>query len=279
MTTFAAVVVIGLHVPAQAAHSGSAAAAPDSLSGEALAELRAALDTEPTPPPLSGKAAADLAAKDRAARASWNEMQQKRDGGTMGTLCIPELCGVPANGSVSNVLQYPQERGYWCGPSALRTALRVRIASPATQTTLASKLGTTTDGTAWYDGTYPMENALDSYLGAYGANYASVALSGSPSTTDKSNYKIRIYNNTKNNWATVGDAYEVTGGPHLVGHPNSNIFHWFTIYGYSNYGDGTNYADPASGSSSVSWGSQVPKYSNMSSDTIVVIMGGRGYVW
>jgi hypothetical protein len=68
----------------------------------------------------------------------------------------------------------------------------------------------------------------------------------------------------------------------LIGHPgNRTIFHWFAIRGYFDWGNDTHYADPVAGvpTSIISWAGPVPRYSTMSSNTIAVIMGGRGYVW
>lgn len=79
-------------------------------------------------------------------------------------------------------------------------------------------------------------------------------------------------------FALVGDAYEVPGGPHLVGHPNITIYHWFDIRGYTSSGANTEYEDSVHGSST-SWAGGVPAYSTLSSTTIAKIVGGRGYVW
>ena len=74
----------------------------------------------------------------------------------------------------------------------------------------------------------------------------------------------------------AGDAWEVAGGPHLTGHPASQtIFHWFTVIGYGNYAATTTYEDSAT-----SVWSSVPAYTfGFSSQTLVTILGGRGYVW
>lgn len=82
-----------------------------------------------------------------------------------------------------------------------------------------------------------------------------------------------------NNYPVAGDAYEVVNGYHLVGHPNANIFHWFAIDGYSNYGSSTHYADSVHGASSISWSGNVPAYSTMDSSIIARIVDGRGIIW
>lgn len=57
--------------------------------------------------------------------------------------------------------------------------------------------------------------------------------------------------------------------------------HWINIRGYD-YAYGynlTRYEDSVSGASSISWSSGVPPYSTFDSNTMVVILGGRGYIW
>ena len=82
------------------------------------------------------------------------------------------------------------------------------------------------------------------------------------------------------------NAYEVGGYypnglpyPHLKGHPNITIFHWFEIGGYQGgytAGPGTSiyYADSAT-----SVWTSVPQFSWYDAWTLVVILGGRGYIW
>ncbi len=48
--------------------------------------------------------------------------------------------------------------------------------------------------------------------------------------------------------------------------------------GYSNYGSNTYYVDPASGGVGVSF-NYVAKYGTYSSNSMMVVMGARGYVW
>lgn len=240
-------------------------------------------------PTLTPQQEADLAVKDAEAEELWQQMLELRaalESGAQFTASgqsVEELLASCPDGDCSfataGVTQYAQERSYWCGPAMLKSLVRVRNVS-ISQSTAANRLGTTTAGTDWYDGNrYPVEYALDYYLGPYGANYVPVNLPGSPTSTQKSQFQSRLTANTNGNWGIAGDAWEVPGGPHLVGHPDWTIFHWFAIRGYLDWGARTNYADPASGAGSLSWGSQVPRYSNMNSNTVVTIMGGRGYIW
>lgn len=65
---------------------------------------------------------------------------------------VPALDGVDLLGSYDHRINVPyflQERSYWCGPATTREILGYIVATPASQTTLAGDLGTTTDGT-WF---------------------------------------------------------------------------------------------------------------------------------
>ncbi|MDY5910881.1 MAG: C39 family peptidase [Inconstantimicrobium porci] len=66
---------------------------------------------------------------------------------------------------------------------------------------------------------------------------------------------------------------------HDVKLQTSNISHWFAIDGYKDYGNTIWYVDPASGGKGISWGSNVPKYSNMGYSKLARIVNGRGIVW
>jgi hypothetical protein len=276
-------VVLGLAI----ASAGLTPAHADAgtLSGDQLAALRAALDTAPKDPgaPVNAAKAAKHAAFMRNAK-GFNAAFAKASGKTAGvqSIAVPQTTCTPDDPcakTVGAITQVPQQNGYYCGPATLVELVKARSVS-ISQATAASTMHTTTNGTDWYNGsTYPMATGLNTYLGPSGAIYVPVGLSGSPSTTEKNNYMSDLYDDVMNNWGIAGDAYEVVGGPHLVGHPNSNIFHWFAIRGFESYGASTRYTDSVYGATSISWYSSVPAYSTMSSNTIAVIMGGRGYVW
>ena len=147
------------------------------------------------------------------------------------------------------------------------------------QDTAASALGTTVEGTAWYDGSYPMADALNRYLGPQGASYAPTTLAWGPSSAEKAAYRTRLVSDIYHGWAVAGNALEVAGGPHLVGHPDVTIFHWFEIRGYEESGTAAQYEDSVHGADSIGWSGGVPAYATYNSDTLVTVMGGRGYVW
>ena len=178
--------------------------------------------------------------------------------------------------------QTSQATSYYCGPASVHEALGT-IGISLSQAAAATKLHTTTGGTAWSGGGtspsgYPVPDVLN---GSQGRNYyvpqpVSNATSNAISTF-KGDLKMDVYAVRA---PLVGDAWEVPGGPHLVGHPtNREIFHWFEIRGYQNSGGSTMYEDSVHGASSISWSGSVPAYSTLASSTIVTIISGRGYVW
>ena len=178
--------------------------------------------------------------------------------------------------------QTSQATSYYCGPASVHEALGT-IGIALSQAAAATKLHTTTGGTAWSGGGtspsgYPVPDVLN---GNQGRNYyvpqpVPNATSNAISTF-KGDLKMDVY---AIGAPLVGDAWEVPGGPHLVGHPtNREIFHWFEIRGYQNSGGSTMYEDSVHGAGSISWSGGVPAYSTLASGTIVTIISGRGYVW
>jgi hypothetical protein len=149
------------------------------------------------------------------------------------------------------------------------------------QSKAARELKTTPGGTDWSDSAgFPVPNTLnaDQQRNAYVA----VALPWSPTSAQIRTYENDLVTDINRNGGAplAGNAYEVPGGPHLVGHPvNQAISHWFDIRGYSNSGATTDYEDSVHGASSIGWSAAVPAYSALSSAAIVNILGARGYDW
>ncbi|MGW0466094.1 hypothetical protein ACWDX6_12575 [Streptomyces sp. NPDC003027] len=200
------------------------------------------------------------------------------------------LQGALAGYKLSGGLHQSQKTSYWCGPATLVIAQSARDeVAGRSQQDAATLLKTNTNGTAWYGINinvpgptgYPMADALNHRLP--GAGYVPKALPYTPTATDKANFRQHITHNTDNDFAIAGNAWEVPGGPHLVGHPNIEIFHWVAIDGYNTdtAAAQVNYLDPVGGVSTsvISWAGSVPKSAHISSDTLTTIMGGRGYVW
>lgn len=183
------------------------------------------------------------------------------------------------SGLVDKMRWVQQINNYYCGPATLVTMLKAVDVS-RTQSQAASMLGTTTAGTDWYNGTtYPMASAMNSVVPS-GVTYYAQALNTSPTSAQKTTFRTRLVADVNDQFGIAGNAWEVVGGPRLVGHPtNREIFHWIPIRGYSSSGGSTHYVDPAAGAASISWGAGVPKNSAIPTNTMATILGGRGYVW
>ena len=136
-------------------------------------------------------------------------------------------------------------------------------------------------GTDWSNpGGYPVPKVLNKNQSKN--NYVAVGLPWSPTKAQIKTFETDLVTDINHNGGVplAGNAYEVPGGPHLVGHPvNQTIFHWFDIRGYKNSGATTDYEDSVHGASSIGWAATVPAYSSLPSKTIVTIIGARGYAW
>lgn len=210
--------------------------------------------------------------------------------GAPGTADSTGTAGALAGYKLSGGIHQSQQTSYWCGPAALVITQSAHDeVGGRSQRDAATLLKTTTAGTAWYGidinvpgpTGYPMVDALNYRLP--GAGYVPNALPYTPTAADKTAFKQHITHNTDYDYAIAGNAWEVPGGPHLVGHPNIEIFHWVAIDGYNTdtAAAQVNYLDPVGGVSTsvISWAGPVPKSAHISSDTLTTIMGGRGYVW
>jgi hypothetical protein len=172
--------------------------------------------------------------------------------------------------------QIPQDTTYFCGPATASELIKARTFNLVSQYTLQGPLHCNTSGTPWYDGAgatgYPMADTLNSYMNTgfyipYGT------------TVTASSFQSKVIYDIDSNYGTAGDAWEVPGGPHLIGHPvGSTIYHWFAIFGYGDYGNSIYYKDSVAGST-VSWSGSVPASSAMDYVTLARIVNGRGIIW
>jgi hypothetical protein len=176
--------------------------------------------------------------------------------------------------------QQPQTRDYYCGPATVSEML-AQLGVRLTQRAAARSLRTSQGGTDWSDARgYPVPKLLNSEQDRN--NYVAVALPWSPTRKQIRTYETDLVAdiNHRGGVPLAGDAYEVPGGPHLVGHPAyATIFHWFDIRGYRHSGAITDYEDSVHGATSIGWSGSVPAYSALPSATIVYILGARGYDW
>ena len=187
--------------------------------------------------------------------------------------------GLPAARDLAGT-QQPQVLGYFCGPATVAEML-AQVGVRMSQNTAAHQLGTNPSGTNWSDASgYPVPRVLNQNQKRNA--YVAVALPWAPTAKQISTYEIDLVADINDNGGAplAGNAYEVAGGPHLVGNPvNQTIMHWFDIRGYHNYGAITDYEDSVHGATSIGWGLSVPAYSSMPSAAIADIVGARGYAW
>lgn len=175
--------------------------------------------------------------------------------------------------------QQAQMRNYYCGPamvSEMLAQLGVTLSQPAA----ARELGTRS-GTDWSNAHgYPVPRVLDAHQRK--TRYVAVGLPWTPTRAQIATYIADLVTDISRGSGVPigGDAYEIPGGPHLVGHPpGQEIMHWFDIRGYGRSGALTYYEDSVHGAPSIAWSAGVPAYSSLPSGTVVYILGARGYVW
>jgi len=176
--------------------------------------------------------------------------------------------------------QQAQITDYFCGPATVSEML-AEMGRHVSQRKAAWQLGTTPGGTDWSDSRgYPVPNVLNKNQKLN--SYVAVGLPWTPTASQITVYQTDLVTDINHNGGVplAGNAYEVPGGPHLVGHPvNQTIYHWFDIRGYRRSGAITDYQDSVHGASSIGWAAAVPAYSSLPSATIVNIVGARGYDW
>jgi hypothetical protein len=176
--------------------------------------------------------------------------------------------------------QRAQIRNYFCGPAAV-TEMLAQLNVVLHQQAAARELGTTPAGTDWSNAHgYPVPRVLNAHQTR--TKYVSVALPWSPTRAQIGVFRMDLVTDISRGPGVplAGNAYEVPGGPHLIGHPaGQTIMHWFDIRGYSQAGAVTDYEDSVHGASSIGWSAAVPAYSSLSTVAMVYILGARGYVW
>ncbi|HEY7198783.1 MAG TPA: hypothetical protein VIC57_01160 [Candidatus Dormibacteraeota bacterium] len=255
--------------PACAAASAPAAAAVP-LSGATLASVaayRAVHDTVRLPVDLAASVPAAVAAQ-VARRAA-----ARRAPVRLARAAPAAPCAASGRIVLANLDQQGQITDYYCGPAtvsemAATRGLRVDQGVAARWMGTGPSSGTSVD---------QLTRGLNQFVGwPGGGTYAFVSLSYSPTPNERAAFVARLRSDltTYGGWPVAGDAWEVPGGPHLVGHPDVEIFHWIEIGGM---GDGDTVAYYADSATTV-W-SGVPAYSWIDLGALVAILGGRGYAW
>jgi len=175
--------------------------------------------------------------------------------------------------------QKAQMRNYYCGPATVSEML-AQMGVMLSQSAAARELGGRS-GTDWSNARgYPVPRVLDAHQ--HQTRYVAVGLPWTPTRRQIATYVADLVTDiSKGSGVPIaGDAYEVPGGPHLVGHPpGQEIMHWFDVRGYARSGALTYYEDSVHGAPSIAWSAGVPAYSALPSATVVYILGARGYIW
>ncbi len=176
--------------------------------------------------------------------------------------------------------QQPQVRNYYCGPATVSEML-AQLGVTLSQRAAARELRTNSTGTDWSGSRgYPVPKVLNAHQKL--RRYVAVGLPWTPTAAQIKTFELDLVTDMNDGPGVplAGNAYEVPGGPHLVGHPpGQEIMHWFDIRGYARSGAITDYEDSVHGAPSIGWSSAVPAYSSLTSAAVVYIVGARGYVW
>lgn len=270
--------------PDAGADAASRRPAPAPAVERAVADYKAAHDVEGLAQRAGNAeaAAAHAAAKAAAAPApapsaitalsSDAALRACAGGGPLGV--TPDTSG-PGYAWVDYLNQQGQVTSYYCGPATVsELAWTVPGPSGVDQWTAGSWMGTTTDGTS----VDQEVNGLNHFVGVpdFGWNfYGYVWMDYNPTPAQRSAFLSNLQSDVSVSSPVAGNAWEVAGGPHLIGHPaGQTIFHWFEIGGWSTNTSQVYYADSAT----TVW-SSVPAYSWQDTYTVETIMGGRGYAW
>jgi hypothetical protein len=207
------------------------------------------------------------------------QLMARRTGPDQKCVSLVCLAGLPAALDLAGT-QQPQARNYFCGPATVSEML-AQMGVKLSQSTAARELGTSVYGTDWSDASgYPVPRVLNENQARN--DYVAVALPWTPTAQQIEVFEVDLVTDINDNGGVplAGNAYEIAGGPHLVGNPvNQTIMHWIDIRGYQDYGAVTDYEDSVHDATSIGWGTDVPAYSSMMTSTIVDILGARGYDW
>ena len=190
---------------------------------------------------------------------------------------------------ISNIVQYPQETSYYCGPAAVKSILSGVGNTTVTQSTLAgsSYLKTSVYGnTPWYitngssTSDYPAYNTLHAFTTYNYYPYPYGTLGTPPTSTGLS---LRIKQTTSYGYGVLacGESQaSYSHASHMPGYPtSSNIGHWVAVNGYMDDGNTIWIVDPISGSSAISWSGNVSAYYTVTLTKFTAFVAPRGIFW
>jgi hypothetical protein len=226
----------------------------------------------------------DAPSMDPAKKSAWTNAQKQAQASGRTTMAL----------ATSNRLAehlYQQINESYCGPATLAMVtnyLGVGYAGTGSdqQSPAASLLGTNGDGTAWYGSDnvpsypksswYPMQDAVNWRLYHAGKSmwYDVVALPGSPTSAQQIAFRDHLTFDIDHNYPGEDNQYSVNG--YQIGYqPPGTWYHWWSARGYQNNGEVTEFNDPAQWSA----GRMSHATTRGGPHTVVVALGGRGYIW
>ncbi|MFI5584462.1 C39 family peptidase [Amycolatopsis sp. NPDC051758] len=181
----------------------------------------------------------------------------------MGLVALPAVAQASTE-AVLNIQYQVQETGYWCGPAATRIAMSARTGNLPSQGTLASQLGTTTNGTDWIG---QVTGVLNGDLGT--SWYETKEMPNDPPTQAQRDLLWNdIVLDINNGYAIVANIVAPANN-HPPGYPNYTIYHYFTVIGYDSSDMTVKIADPASfGGNQIYW---------LSFDQLATLIPPKGY--
>ena len=244
---------------------GSQLAAPDGGGGDVPPDDTQSADLGTTDVSDAAVAGQDLAARDLGAH-------------DMAKPAVPDMATAPPAKKTLSFTWQGEVDYYMCGPSAARMALSTRMANPPSQQTLASYMGTTTNGTDYVG---LVRGALDHYLGT---TYDETDLPNDPpSQAQQDALRKQLVQSIDAGYGLVAN---VVSGWRPPGYPSGTIYHYIALVGYDAHGDKVLVADPAAtGCGDGNCGSpssgfyNVPKSYWINTSDLGIWITPKGYTW
>jgi hypothetical protein len=260
---------------ALASPGGAGASPPQPTIGEYSADLSR---------PLTGADQQRTAAKQQRATAYYQALMARAKDGVH-----------PDAATSANLAEpyYQQVNEVYCGP-ATTTMVAGYLGvgwsgSPSSQQDAAADLlGTTNDGTSWYGsdnvpsypGTswYPVQDVLNYRLhqahGQSGEWYTATPLPDSPTAAQQTQFATNLVYTISHGYPEADNQYSIPGYQ-LPYQPNGTWYHWWSARGYQDSGNTTGINDPAAFAN----GQEHWVTTKGGAHTVVVAIGGRGYIW
>lgn len=181
---------------------------------------------------------------------------------------------------IGGLVHWTQITDWFCGPAVV-SEMSGSVPGPSSghlsQNDAAKFMGTTAAAGTTDEA---MKNGLNHFVGQpdFGRDfYAFVWVSDNPTPAERTNFVNNLHTDIGVYSPVAGNVWEVAGGPHLKGHPqNQEIFHYIQIGGYNSDSSQVYYSDSAQ---NITGWPTVPNFSWFNTSTMVILLGGRGYVW